>query len=105
MPTITEKPVTLTAAQAETIRRVLREGGNVGLTKGSLTFPRRRLHYVNKTTAARLVQMGLLEGKPLCWFAGSYRPDDQNEPQHHRVYATAKGCVALNAYETAHAVA
>lgn len=87
----------LTAAEAETIRRVLAEGGNVGLTKGSLSRPRHRRHYVNKTTAARLIARGLLAGSPLAWFAGSYRPADQLTPAHHQVFATAAGCLALNA--------
>lgn len=89
----------LTKAEAETIRRVLREGGNVGLTKGSLSRPARRLHYVNKTTAARLIARGLLEGFPGRWFAGSYRPNGQTEPRDHQVFATAAGCKALNDFD------
>lgn len=86
----------ITKAQAETIRRVLREGGNVGLTKGSL---KRRPHSVNKTTARVLIEAGLLEGHPGRWFAGSYRPNDQHEPRDHQVFATAAGCLALRAFE------
>lgn len=68
----------LTAAEVETLRRVLRAGGAAGLTMGSL---KKRPSYIRKTTARRMIEKGLLEGRPGAWFAGSYRPDGQNLPE------------------------
>jgi len=60
---------------------------------------KRRPTSVTKTTARRLIKRGLLEGHPLAWYAGSYFPEEQKAPRWHRVFATAKGCLALHAYD------
>lgn len=89
----------LTASQYETLRRVLKHGGNVGVTQGSL---KTRKDYINKIQATRMIELGLLECRhyteprgPLKvtgWYAGTYRPDGG-------IYATAAGCRAYNEYE------
>jgi hypothetical protein len=94
------KTTKLTDAQAETIRRVLAAGDDALLTMGS-TSRRGREGAITKTTARRLIEAGLLEGKPAQWFPGTYRPSTQLRPEDHKVYATTAGVLALRAYDAA----
>lgn len=85
--------MTITKAQANTLRKILALGGSARPSCGRLTGDR-----VHKMTIRRLESAGMVE------IVTKYLRPEHVVPSIVGIYVTAKGCNALNAFETANAI-